>query len=170
MRKRRWPKVLLVGVGGVTSTALAVMRTVATGGAPLAVGLAVRLRRARHRGGWLRAGGAPDPAALRQTGPVSVCRPGGTSLNGLTRSPRDTQRRPPRAQLSRAWDCFVEELWVAQEPVPLTSDRPLRIKALQAVHRFNDADDRAVYELAGQRRWVGGVLLDRLDPSGSKAL
>jgi hypothetical protein len=40
MRQRRWPKVLLVGVGGVTSTALAVAGIVATGGAPLAVGLA----------------------------------------------------------------------------------------------------------------------------------
>jgi hypothetical protein len=46
----------------------------------------------------------------------------------------------------------------------LTSDRPLRINALQAVHEFNDADDRAVYELAGRRRWVGGVLLNGLIP------
>ena len=48
----------------------------------------------------------------------------------------------------------------------MVSDRPLRIKALPAVHEFNDADDRAVYELAGRRRWVGGVLLDGLVPVG----
>ena len=87
-------------------------------------------------------------------------------MNGLTRSPRDTQRGPPQAQLSRAWDGFAEGLWVAQKPMPLTSDRPLRIEALQAVHKFNDADDRAVNELAGRRRWAGGVLPDGLVPVG----
>jgi len=39
MEKRRWPKIALVGFGGVMGIALATAATVATGGAALAVGL-----------------------------------------------------------------------------------------------------------------------------------
>jgi hypothetical protein len=41
MQKRRWPKIVLVGVGGVVGVALGGAATVATGGAPLAIGLSV---------------------------------------------------------------------------------------------------------------------------------
>jgi hypothetical protein len=41
MIKRRWPKVVLVGLGGVMGAALATAATVATGGAALVVGLGV---------------------------------------------------------------------------------------------------------------------------------
>jgi hypothetical protein len=41
MTKRSWPRVVLVGVGGVVAPALLLASTVATGGAALALGLAV---------------------------------------------------------------------------------------------------------------------------------
>jgi hypothetical protein len=41
MQKRRWPMVLLVGVGGVVAAGLAIATTVATGGTALALGLGV---------------------------------------------------------------------------------------------------------------------------------
>jgi hypothetical protein len=41
MNKKKWPKVLLVGVGGVAAAGLGIAGTVVTGGAALAVGLAV---------------------------------------------------------------------------------------------------------------------------------
>jgi hypothetical protein len=41
MTKRRWPRVTLVGFGGIMGTALSTAATVAAGGFPLAVGLGV---------------------------------------------------------------------------------------------------------------------------------
>jgi Family of unknown function (DUF6236) len=41
MAKRAWPQIVLVGVGGVVGSALALASTVATGGGALALGLAV---------------------------------------------------------------------------------------------------------------------------------
>jgi hypothetical protein len=55
MNKRKWPKVLLVGVGGVVGAGLSVAGAVVTGGTVLAVGLAVG-------GGVISAGGAAHKA------------------------------------------------------------------------------------------------------------
>jgi hypothetical protein len=70
MQKRKWPKVILVGVGGVVGAGLAVAGTVVTGGAALAVGLAVG-------GGVISAGGPAHNAA------------------GLMKTPRYNRRAPP---------------------------------------------------------------------------
>jgi hypothetical protein len=56
MQKRKWPKVILVGVGGVVGAGLSVAGTVVTGGAALALGLAVA-------GGVIAASGPADRVA-----------------------------------------------------------------------------------------------------------
>lgn len=41
MRKRRWPNIMLMGVGGLVASSLTIGATIATGGAALAIGLGV---------------------------------------------------------------------------------------------------------------------------------
>jgi hypothetical protein len=69
MTKRNWPRVVLVGVGGVVASGLAGAAALAAGGTPLAVGLGVA------------AGIAPLPGAAH-------------SLGELVRRPQKTDRAP----------------------------------------------------------------------------